>query len=155
VALVLSRQKLPVLDPERARGVARGAYVVADPAQGDPKAILVATGAEVHVALASHQLLAGEGIPTRVVSMPCWEAFMEQDAAYRESVLPRSVRARVSVEAGVTLGWERWIGDGGAAVGLDRYGASAPGEVNLERLGFTAENVASKVRSVLGQGARA
>jgi transketolase len=80
---------------------------------------------------------------------------MEQDAAYRESVLPRSVRARVSVEAGVTLGWERWIGDGGAAVGLDRYGASAPGEVNLERLGFTAENVASKVRSVLGQGARA
>lgn len=155
VALVLSRQKLPVLDRERARGVARGAYVVADAAQGDPKAILLATGAEVHVALAAQQLLAGEGIPTRVVSMPCWEAFMEQDAAYRDSVLPRSIRARVSVEAGVTLGWERWIGDGGVAVGLDRYGASAPGEINLERLGFTAENVASKVRAVLGQGARA
>lgn len=155
VALILSRQKLPVLDRERARGVARGAYVVADAAQGDPKAILIATGAEVHVALAAQELLAGEGISTRVVSMPCWEAFMEQDAAYRDSVLPRSIRARVSVEAGVTLGWERWIGDGGAAVGLDRYGASAPGEINLERLGFTAQNVASKVRSVLGQGARA
>jgi transketolase len=153
VALVLSRQKLPVLDRERARGVARGAYVVAD-AHGEPKAILLATGAEVHVALAAHRLLAGEGIQTRVVSMPCWEAFMEQDAAYRDSVLPRSIRARVSVEAGVTLGWERWIGDG-AAVGLDRYGASAPGEINLERLGFTAENVANQVRSVLAQGARA
>lgn len=154
VALVLSRQKLPVLDAGRARGVARGAYVVADPEKGDPSAILMGTGAEVHVAIAAHRLLAGEGIRTRVVSMPCWETFMEQDAAYRESVLPRAIRARVSVEAGVTLGWERWLGDGGTAVGLDRYGASAPGEVNLERLGFTAENVASKVRAVLDAGKR-
>lgn len=155
VALVLSRQKLPVLDAERARGVARGAYVVVDPEKGDPSAILIGTGAEVHVAIAAHRLLVGEGIRTRVVSMPCWETFMEQDAAYRESVLPRAIRARVSVEAGVTLGWERWLGDGGAAVGLDRYGASAPGEINLERLGFTAENVASKVRSMLDPGKRA
>ncbi len=152
VALVLSRQKLPVLDRERARGTARGAYVVADPAEGAPTAILIGTGAEVHVAIAAQRLLASEGIPARVVSMPCWEAFAEQDAAYRESVLPPSVRTRVSVEAGVTLGWERWLGDGGTAVGLDRYGASAPGEVNLERLGFTAENVAGKVRSLLGRG---
>jgi transketolase len=101
--------------------------------------------------LAAHRLLAGEGIPTRVVSMPCWEAFAEQDADYRASVLPASVRVRVSVEAGATLGWERWLGDGGAAVGLDRYGASAPGDVNLERLGFTAEHVAKTVRSLLAR----
>jgi transketolase len=82
--------------------------------------------------------------------MPCWEAFAEQDAEYRASVLPAAIRTRVSVEAGVTLGWERWLGDGGRAVGLDRYGASAPGEINLERLGFTAENVAQHVRTLLG-----
>jgi transketolase len=101
--------------------------------------------------LAAHRLLAGEGVATRVVSMPCWEAFAEQDAEYRASVLLPEVRTRVSVEAGVTLGWERWLGDGGVAVGLDRYGASAPGEVNLERLGFSAENVAGQVRSLLGR----
>ncbi len=123
---------------------------MADPEKGAPRAILIGTGAEVHVALAAQRLLAAESIPTRVVSMPCWEAFAEQDPAYRASVLPPEIRARVSVEAGVTLGWERWIGDGGSAVGLDRYGASAPGEVNLKELGFTAENVALRVRSVLG-----
>lgn len=148
VALVLSRQKLPVIDADLARQTVRGAYVVADaPA---PAALLLATGAEVHVALAAHRLLAGEGIPTRVVSMPCWEAFEEQDESYRQSVLPPSVRARVSVEAGVTFGWKRWIGDDGIAVGLDRYGASAPGEVNLEKFGFTAEHVASEVRALVG-----
>jgi transketolase len=149
VALVLSRQKLPVIDQTVARGTARGAYVVADPAQGKPVALLLATGSEVSVAVASQKLLAAAGIPVRVVSMPCWELFAEQDAAYRSSVLPADVRTRVSVEAGVTLGWERWLGDGGSAIGLDRYGASAPGEVNLEKLGFTAENVAGRVRSLL------
>lgn len=152
VALVLSRQKLPVLDKQRTTGTARGAYVVADAGEGKPAAIIIGTGAEVHVALAAQKLLAGEGVPTRVVSMPCWEAFSEQDAAYRASVLPADVTARVSVEAGVTFGWERWLGDGGSAVGLDRYGASAPGEVNLERFGFTAENVAARVRTALGRG---
>jgi transketolase len=151
VALVLSRQKLPVIDRKLASATGRGAYVVADPEKGKPVAILMATGAEVHVALAAHRLLAGEGIATRVVSMPCWEAFGEQSPEYRASVLPPEIRTRVSVEAGVTLGWERWLGDGGCAVGLDRYGASAPGEVNLERLGFSAENVASRVRSLLGR----
>jgi len=149
VALVLSRQKLPVIDQAAARGTARGAYVVADPAQGKPVALLLATGSEVSVAVAAQKLLASEGIPARVVSMPCWELFAEQDAAYRASVLPPDVRTRVSIEAGVTLGWERWLGDGGSAVGLDRYGASAPGEVNLEKLGFSAENVAARVRSLL------
>ncbi len=157
VALVLSRQKLPVIEAALTRETKRGAYVVADSADGPPVAILIATGAEVHVALAAHRLLASEGIRTRVVSMPCWEAFAEQDAAYRTSVLPPDVHARVSVEAGVTLGWERWLGDDGIAVGLDRYGASAPGEVNLEKLGFTAEHVAAQVRASLARtrGARA
>jgi transketolase len=149
VGLVFSRQKLPVIDAAVARGAARGAYVVADAAKA--QALLLATGAEVHVALAAHKLLASEGIATRVVSMPCWELFAEQDAAYRASVLPPAIRTRVSVEAGVTLGWERWLGDGGAAIGLDRYGASAPGEVNLEKFGFTAENVARRVRDLLGR----
>ncbi len=151
VALVLSRQKLPVIEATLARNATRGAYVLADPA-GDaaPAALLIGTGAEVHVALAAQRLLAGEGIPTRVVSMPCWEAFAEQEAAYRASVLPPTVRVRVSVEAGVTLGWERWVGDAGVAIGLDRYGASAPGEVNLAKLGFSAENVAARVRAAVG-----
>jgi transketolase len=110
VALILSRQKLPVIDAAVARNTGRGAYVVVDPPKEKPVAILMGTGAEVHVALAAHKLLAGEGIPTRVVSMPCWEAFAEQDAAYRAACCRRRA-ARVSVEAGVTLGWERWLGE--------------------------------------------
>jgi transketolase len=155
VALVLSRQKLPVLDASLTRNTSRGAYVIADPVGGiAPIAILIGTGAEVHVAIAAHRLLAEQGVPTRVVSMPCWEVFAEQDAAYRTSVLTPSVLVRVSVEAGVTLGWERWIGEAGAAVGLDRYGASAPGEVCLAKLGITAENVVAHVRASLrGRGA--
>jgi transketolase len=151
VGLVLSRQKLPVLDRQATTDLARGAYVLADPKEGKPAAIVIATGAEVHVALAAQRLLAGEGVATRVVSMPCWEAFAEQTAEYRDAVLPPSVTARVSVEAGVTFGWERWIGDRGIAVGIDRFGASAPGEVNLERFGFTAEHVADAVRTLLGR----
>ena len=153
VAMVLTRQKLPVLDRTvlaPAAGVARGAYVLADADGGAPQAIVMATGSEVHVALAARTALAAEGIRTRVVSMPCWETFAAQDAAYRESVLPASVKARVSVEAGVTFGWHRWIGESGVAIGIDRYGASAPGEINLEKFGFTAENVARAVRTLVG-----
>jgi transketolase len=151
VALVLSRQKLPVLDASRVAGAARGAYVLLDPPDGPPQAILIGTGSEVQVVVAAHERLAREGVRTRVVSMPCWEAFEEQDAAYRESVLPQALTARVSVEAGVTFGWRRWTGDRGASVGIDRFGASAPGEVNMERFGFTAENVAQTVRAVLAR----
>ena len=151
VGLVLSRQKLPVLDRQATTDLPRGAYVLADPKEGKPVAIVIATGAEVHVALAAHRLLAGEGVATRVVSMPCWEAFAEQTAEYRDGVLPPSVTARVSVEAGVTFGWERWIGERGIAIGIDRFGASAPGEITLERFGFTAEHVADAVRTLLGR----
>lgn len=155
VALILSRQKLPVLDQKVTTGLRRGAYVVVDPAQGAAKAILIGTGAEVHVALGAHRLLAEQGIGTRVVSMPSWEVFSQQDADYRAAVLPPAIRARVSVEAGVTFGWERWLGERGFAVGLDRYGASAPGEVNLKNFGFTAEQVADRVRDVIGRNGEA
>lgn len=151
-ALVLSRQKLPVLDREQlssAEGLLRGAYVLSE-AEGEPQAILIATGSEVEVALAAQTALAEEGIQARVVSMPCWEAFEAQDAAYQEEVLPKAVKARVAIEAGVSLGWQKWVGCEGALVTLDRFGASAPGETNMEQFGFTAANVVAKVKALLG-----
>jgi transketolase len=152
VGIILTRQKLPVFDRSRlgsAAGVARGAYVIRDAEGGIPKAIVIATGSEVNVALAACDLLEKEGIPTRVVSMPCWETFEAESEDYQEQVLPKSVTARVSVEAGVTFGWRRWVGEEGASIGLDHYGASAPGETNMEKLGFTADNVARTVRKLL------
>ncbi|HUP02177.1 MAG TPA: transketolase [Gemmatimonadota bacterium] len=156
VALVLSRQKLPVIDRQgsgSAELLERGAYVLVEPDDGDPEAIVIATGSEVWKALEAQEILATDGVRARVVSMPCWEAFAEQSAEYRDEVLPPDVSARVSVEAGATLGWERWIGDRGTAIGIDRYGASAPGATNMERLGFTAERIAVAVRALIGQPA--
>ena len=140
-ALALSRQNLPILDAAKARdGVRRGAYVVRD-AGGDAQLVLIGTGSEVELCLrAAARLEKDHGIATRVVSMPSWELFAEQSADYRASVLPRDV-PKVAVEAGVTLGWERWVGEDGLIVGLDRFGASAPGKVALEKLGFNEENV--------------
>lgn len=151
VALVLSRQGLPVLDRTLvapASGLARGAYVLAD---GEPHvdAIILATGSEVQIALSAREALAKQGVGVRVVSMPCWEAFEAQDATYRDTVLPPSVRARVSVEAGVTFGWSRWIGDRGVAIGVDRYGESAPGPLVLENLGITVAAVVDAVQRTL------
>jgi transketolase len=157
VGLVLTRQDLPVLDvaPEQLReGVTRGAYAVAGPAAGRIDALLLATGSEVHLALAAQRLLAQEGIQVRVVSMPCWEWFAAQPPATRDAVLPPSVRARVSVEAGVTIGWDRWIGEAGVAVGVDRFGASAPGETVQEQLGLTPARVADAVRESMRRAAR-
>lgn len=153
VALVLSRQKLPVLDRGRlgaASGLSRGGYVLSDPPAGEVDAIVIATGSEVHVALAAQSVLAADGARVRVVSLPCWEVFEAQDRAYRDMVLPPGVKPRVSVEAGATFGWCRYTGEHGVALGLDRFGASAPGDVNMERFGFTAEDVADAVRSLLG-----
>jgi len=150
-ALVLSRQGLPCVDRTThggADGLHRGAYVLAG-TEGTPDAILIATGSEVTLALEARERLASRGLDARVVSMPCWEAFEAQDASYRDEVLPPSVTARVSVEAGVTLGWERWLGPRGRAFGLDRFGASAPGEVVFEQLGFTAENVAKALEEIV------
>jgi transketolase len=152
VAFVLSRQKLAVLDRSHAvgtGGVERGAYVLAESEGGPPQAIIIATGSEVHVALGARQRLAQDGIRARVVSMPSWELFHAQSPEYRDSVLPKSVTARVSVEAGATFGWSRWIGERGRAIGLDRYGASAPGEINMEKFGFSPDNIARVVRELV------
>ena len=152
VTLVLSRQNLPTLqDPavERSDSVSRGAYVLRDPEGLEVKTVLIATGAEVHLALEAQKELAALGIGARVVSMPSWELFAEQDPSYQDSVLPPDVRARVSIEAGATFGWERWIGREGVACGLDRFGASAPGGVVLEELGFTTERVVRTVQTLL------
>jgi transketolase len=143
--LVLSRQDLPVLTAAGAPGAERGAYVLAD----GTDVIVIATGSEVSVAIAARDQLATEGISARVVSMPCWELFAEQTQAYRDQVLPPDRRRRVSVEAGATFGWREHVGDRGVAVGIDRYGASAPGEVLLEKLGISTAAVVSAVKQVL------
>ncbi|HEX4451623.1 MAG TPA: transketolase [Kofleriaceae bacterium] len=144
-ALVTSRQDLPVVTKPNAPGAERGGYVLAD---GDD-VILIATGSEVHVALDARTALAKQNIKARVVSLPCWELFAEQDDAYRESVLPKARWQRVSVEAGVTFGWREHTGDRGKSVGIDRFGASAPGEVVFEKLGISAAHVAEVATSLL------
>jgi transketolase len=157
VALALTRQKLPTLagTAELARdGVARGGYVLRDAAGAAPELILIATGSELQLAVAAAEALEGEGIPTRVVSLPCWERFDAQDQGYRDSVLPPTVRRRVSVEIGVSLGWERWVGDEGAIIALDHFGASAPAGTIFERFGFTADRVAEDGRRVMRDGLR-
>ena len=103
----------------------------------------------MHLALAARTVLEGEGIPTRVVSMPCWEIFQAQPEAYRQEVLPPAVKARVSIEAGVTFGWERYVGAGGASIGLDHFGASAPAETLFEQFGFTVANVVATAKKLL------
>jgi transketolase len=141
-ALVLSRQDLPTVTPPGAPGAEKGGYVLAD---GDG-AIIIATGSEVSVALAAREQLAKEGISARVVSLPCWELFVAQDKAYRDSVLPPDRTARVSIEAGATFGWRELIGDRGIAIGIDRFGASAPGEIVLDKLGINAASVVAAVK---------
>ncbi|TWE18437.1 transketolase [Kitasatospora atroaurantiaca] len=153
--LCLSRQNLPVLERTAesglagADGVAKGGYVLAEAGAGTPEVILIATGSEVPIALRAREILEGEGTATRVVSMPCVEWFDEQDAEYRESVLPRGVRARVSVEAGSSLGWYALVGEAGESVGLDRFGLSAPYQTLYEQFGFTPDRVAAQARKSL------
>ena len=147
VALILSRQKLPILEGGDPEGVARGAYVLAD--AENPQVLLLATGSEVEVALGAQKLLAEEGIAARVVSMPSWELFEAQPRDYRDSVLPPEIRARVAVEAAAPLGWERYVGPQGAVVGMGRFGASAPYQVLAREFGFTAENVAAQAKACL------
>ena len=151
--ILLSRQGLPVLAGSKeavADGrFARGAYVLADAPDGRPDVILIGTGSEVSVALAARDQLAQGGIKARVVSMPSWELFDAQDTAYRECVLPAAVTARVSVEAGITLGWERYVGCQGAAVGIDRFGTSGPGPAVMKHFGITPEHVAQVARTVI------
>jgi transketolase len=152
VALLLTRQKMPVLDRTTlasAEGLQQGAYILADAEGPTPDVILIATGSEVHVALAAREMLAADSIGARVVSMPSWELFEAQPADYKESVLPTSVTARLAIEAGVTLGWERYVGTQGDVIGIDRFGASAPAKIIFEQLGFTAENAAARAKALL------
>jgi len=142
VALLLTRQKLPVLvSPQQAEGVARGAYVLLDTDKVYPDIILIATGSEVELAVGAYHRLAEQGIAARVVSMPSWELFQAQPESYRNAVLPPAVSARVAVEAGVSMGWERWVGNKGSVISLDRFGASAPYKTLYQHFGFTVENV--------------
>ena len=157
VALSLTRQKLPTLEgtATRARaGVARGGYVLREASGGTPQVILIGTGSELQLAVGAAEALEADGIPARVVSLPCWERFEAQDAGYRQAVLPDAVRRRVSVEAGVSLGWERWVGDEGAIIGLDHFGASAPAGTIFKEFGFTTERVADVARRVVRDGLR-
>jgi transketolase len=153
VALSLTRQKLPTLagTAEGARdGLRRGGYVLRDAGDArDPQVILIGTGSELQLAFGAAEKLAQDGIAARVVSLPCWERFEAQDQAYRDSVLPPAIRARVSVEAGVSLGWDRWVGDDGAMISLDHFGASAPAGTIFEKFGFTIDRVVDVARGVL------
>jgi transketolase len=141
--LVLTRQVVPHLDRSRATepGVARGAYILSEPEGGAADVILMGTGSEVGLCVKAQEKLKEQGVRARVVSMPSWELFAAQDEAYRERVLPRQMQKRVAVEAASPLGWSRWTGDERAVIGIERFGASAPGEEVLEHLGFTVENV--------------
>jgi transketolase len=134
--------------------VARGGYILREASGGKPQLILIATGSELQLAFAAAETLEGEGITSRVVSLPCWERFDAQEQAYRDNVLPPSVRKRVSVEVGVSLGWERWVGDEGAIIGLDHFGASAPAGTIFEKFGFTADRVTDVARRVVRDGLR-
>ncbi|SCL37058.1 transketolase [Micromonospora rhizosphaerae] len=151
-ALALSRQPLPTLDRDQlagAEGVAKGGYVLAEASTGRPQVILVGTGSEVQLCLTARERLEASGTPTRVVSMPCQEWFFEQDEAYRESVLPRGVKARVSVEAGIAMSWRAIVGDCGESVSLEHYGASAPHTVLFEQFGFTPDRIVAAAHAAL------
>jgi len=152
-ALVLTRQNLPTLDRSKvasAEGLCRGGYVLAEAEGGEPQVLLLASGSEVSLALAAQQQLAGEGVRARVVSMPSFELFEDQTEAYRQEVLPTEVGPRVAIEAGIRQGWDRYLGDRGAFVGMDGFGLSAPFQKIYEEFGFTAENVCAAAKRMIG-----
>ncbi|WP_236718379.1 transketolase [Actinoplanes sp. TFC3] len=153
-ALALSRQNLPTVDRSKyasAEGTLKGGYILSEASTGEPKVILIGTGSEVQHCLVAQERLEAEGTPTRVVSMPCQEWFFEQDTAYQQKVLPHGVKARVSVEAGIRMSWDRLIGDAGEAVSIEHYGASAPAKILFEQFGFTADNVVAKANAALAK----
>ncbi len=155
--LVFTRQTVPHLDRSGAKepAVVRGAYVLADAEGGSPDVILIGTGSEVGLCVAAREKLKGSGVKVRVVSMPSWNLFEAQEESYRESVLPKSIRKRVTVEAASPIGWHRWAGDEGTVIGVERFGASAPGQEVLEHLGFTADRVAAAALRLLGSNTEA
>jgi transketolase len=156
--LSLTRQVVARLDRTvcaSAGETRKGAYVLAEASGSAPEVILIASGSEIGIALEAKEALEGEGTAARVVSMPSWHLFAQQDRSYRELVLPPDVRARVAVEAGSTFGWARWVGEDGTVVGIDHFGASAPAETLYERFGVTTEQVLEAARTSLEKMARA
>ena len=149
--LALTRQNVPTLDPAKTTGVAKGGYVLEEASDGQPRVILMATGSEVQIALAAREVLEAEGTTTRVVSMPCFEWFEEQDQAYRDTVLPPSVRARVSIEAGVAQSWWKYLGEGGVPLSLEHFGASAPYQTIYEQFGLTADRAVAAAHASLAK----
>lgn len=150
VALILSRQKLPVLERiNQAGNFSGGAYILSD-CDGNPDAILIATGSEMHIAVEAQKKLVKEGISTRVVSMPSWEMFEEKSTGYKNRILPPNVKTRVAIEAGITMGWEKYVGNDGAVIGISQFGASAPGDAVLEKYGITSHNIIQKVLEIRG-----
>jgi transketolase len=150
--LALTRQGVPVLDRDKvagAEGVLKGAYILSRENAVAPDVILMSTGSEVQLILEAQKILAEDKIYARVVSMPCWELFLQQPQEYRDEVLPPDVNARLAVEAGSPLGWRDWVGDNGDIIGLSRFGASAPYKEILKHLGFTVENVVQRARKLL------
>jgi len=151
-ALALTRQNLPTLDREifsSASGLQRGAYVLADLGEGRPEIILMASGSEVSLIIAAGKRLAAEGVDVRLISFPSWELFTAQDQEYRNSVLIPNVQARLSIEAGISQGWDRWVGDRGTIISIERYGASAPYETVYEKFGLSVENVIEHAKGIL------
>jgi transketolase len=145
--MALTRQNVPTLDRSLfapADGLAKGAYVLADLGDGDPEIILMASGSEVSLIVEAGLRMAAEAVSVRLVSFPSWELFAEQEPAYREIVLPTMTKARLAVEAGVSMGWERWVGEKGEILGINRFGASAPAEVVFRELGFTIGNIVNR-----------
>jgi transketolase len=154
VALVLSRQNVPTLDRSQyaaADGLRRGAYVLAEAASGKPDLVLIGTGSELSLVVAARERLAQQSIHARVVSMPSWELFDRQPNDYRETIFPKSLPARLAVEAALPMGWHRYVGDGGDVIGIERFGASAPGSVVMEKLGFTVDHVVERATALLGK----
>jgi transketolase len=150
--LILTRQDVPTLDRSHYASAAelkRGAYILAEAANGRPEIILIATGSEVSLIVEAQHELGKQNIQTRLVSMPSWELFDAQEEEYRYSVFPPSIRARLAVEAGTTQGWHRYVGDLGDVFGLDHFGASAPGPVLMREYGFTVENVCKRALALL------
>jgi transketolase len=154
VLLALTRQNLPTLDRTQvapADGLERGAYTLVDAPEGHPAILLIATGSEVPLALAAHERLAAQGIHARVVSMPSWELFNQQPETYRDEVLPPTIRKRLAIEAGVPQGWHYYVGPEGEVIGLTRFGASAPGQVVMDKLGFNVGHVVERALALLGK----
>jgi transketolase len=153
-AFALSRQVLPIFDRSKyasAAGVARGAYVMADATGGPPQIILIASGSEVALAIGAHETLTADGVRSRVVSMPSWELFEEQPQSYRDTVLPPSVAARIAIEQGSVLGWDRYVGPSGKIVGMHTFGASAPLKSLLQRYGFEPDRIVTLAKEMLGR----